>query len=729
MNVLRFPGCRADTLLGYLKAVALVRLISRQYDRNVRGSWDDQTLQLIASFDRGDLERFLVEEYAPMPVLNPWNKGAGFDGKQDTAAAIIDRLRRSTHSRWRPYRDAIALIDEGLVATGLRERLQKDDVVAFLRANYADDALPWLDAAIVLGGDGATFPYLLGSGGNDGRLDFSVNFAARALDVVGDIPLSDRLELLRDALNDTSAAKLLPDVAIGQFGPRFAGGVNGTAGFDAASLVNPWDLVLAIEGAVAFSGGLSKRLPSGGERTTFPFAFSSVARGYTSASDDESARGEIWLPIWKGTATFPALIAMLRSGRADLPSAGDQPQVRTALNAIQATQAALTLGAGAGIGRFERMAFVQRNGLAYAATHVGTVHVDNSPAIALLSRGAAIWVERVRSRTEKLGKAVRDALRRFDTALFAFARFGEARPENEKRARARLCADVLVALADIEFGVAQRGHEELRPLEYLDAVILPLLDDGSIEHRIAVALASLGFPQRERDFRLSIEHVRYDENWRLSYTPDANVSLAPSLEATLGDMCERRTAAAEAGQIGWLRGSAGIGADDIANLADGLLDRDRLAKLIRAYALVRASNAYERDRGPGEGSDRQADPVPAAFALLKLVIDHPAACDRRIIARLRAGHVERALELALQRGRAVAEFPGPVRNISGAHVRDPRWYAAAALVPMRFTAADYAPLLNAALTRRFKPEISADRDVVNRYLLSLQPELQKEATS
>jgi hypothetical protein len=175
-----------------------------------------------------------------------------------------------------------------------------------------------------------------------------------------------------------------------------------------------------------------------------------------------------------------------------------------------------------------------------------------------------------------------------------------------------------------------------------------------------------------------------------------------------------------------LRGSAGIGAEDLAGLADALLDRKRLLNLIRAYALVRASNAYQRGHVQGDGSDHEADHVPAAFALIKLVIDHPAACDRRIIARLRAGHVERALELALQRGRAVAEFPAPIRNISGAHVTDPRWYAAAALVPIRLSASEYAPLLNAALTRRFNLKLPADRDAVNRYLTSLQP--QKEAT-
>ena len=60
---------------------------------------------------------------------------------------------------------------------------------------------------------------------------------------------------------------------------------------------------------------------------------------------------------------------------------------------------------------------------------------------------------------------------------------------------------------------------------------------------------------------------------------------------------------------------------------------------------------------------------------------------------------------------------------------DPRWYAAAALVPVRLVAAEYAPLLNAALARRFDLNSSNDRDAVNRYLTSLQSQEQKEAIS
>jgi CRISPR-associated protein Csx17 len=698
MNVFQLEGCRSDTLLGYLKALGILRLVASQDEPLVRGAWKGEVFQLVAPFERPDLEAFFFERYAPTPILNPWNNGAGFDGVPDKAASIVDLIRKSSHPRWASYRAAIALVDSEVALNDRRQGKEKADLVQRLRARYADEALPWLDAAIVIGREGAAFSFLLGSGGNDGRLDFSRNFAARALDVVGDTPLPESRSLLRDALDDTSESRLIPDAAIGQLGPRFAGGVNGTSGFNAASLVNPWDLILAIEGAVCFCGSLAKRLPSGSERVSFPFAFKVVAGGYASASPEEELRGEVWLPVWSGAATFAAVSAMLRAGRADMPAEAGQPQATTALSAAQAAQAALTLGAARGIERFERMAFAPRNGRTFTATHAGTVHTAEDAGIALLSRGATVWVERVRSRQDKLGKAFRDGLHRFETALFSLARSPKAHHEGERRKRAAASAEVLAGLADMEYALARRGHDELRPLEYLDAALFAMLDDGSLEHRIAVALVSLGFGRREREVRLRLEHVRYDEKGHLEYRPDARISNSRTIESTLGDICERRVAAAEGGDITWLRGPAGIDGRDLAALSECLLDKKRLALLIKSYSIIQPPMSAQ----PESGSLQEAycDAPPAAFALIKLVLDNPRSCDRRIVALLRSREPLRALELALQRARSIPGLPAGPRNVAVADVPDAQWYAAAALVPVRLEVAHYALILNAALSRR-----------------------------
>ena len=58
-------------------------------------------------------------------------------------------------------------------------------MVQEFRNRCPDALLPWIDAAVVLTGEDTFFPPLLGTGGNDGRLDFSTNFHQRLLDVLG----------------------------------------------------------------------------------------------------------------------------------------------------------------------------------------------------------------------------------------------------------------------------------------------------------------------------------------------------------------------------------------------------------------------------------------------------------------------------------------------------------------------------------------------------------------
>lgn len=532
------------------------------------------------------------------------------------------------------------------------------------------------------------------------------------LDVAGDTPIKDRDILLADALDDTSAGGLLRGAAIGQFAPRAVGGANATTGFDAESLVNPWDFVLAIEGTVAFCGGLAKRLASQDRRITFPFAFHSIAGGYASASSEEEARGEVWLPVWEGAATYSAVSAMLRSGRADLPSIGNQPDVKTALNAAQATQAALSLGVSLGVTRFERIAFVQRNGKNYAATQVGTVFTDNDKAIALLSLDVTTWIERIRSRIATLGKAASDALHRFYAALFELGTTPPGKHNEHAPKRARVYADLLIALSALDFAIAVRGHDEISPLQYLDPELFEFLDDGSIEHRAALALVSLGYGKRETAIRLHLEHVRYNNKGHFVYAPGSPISATPSLIRTLGDIFERRITTAIAGDHRWLEASAALNGADIGSLSEHRIDDARLFGLLRAYALVTPPLQRPTIQPPPDVTPRPG----AAFALLKIVLDHPQARDRRIVTLLRARDSSRAIALALQRARAIPNLPAPPRSIASATIADPEWYAAALLVPIHHTADDYAPLLHAALSHR--PNTLA----IQHYVNSLTPE-------
>ncbi len=136
-----------------------------------------------------------------------------------------------------------------------------------------DHGLAWLDAAYVLTSDGPKYPPLLGTGGNDGRLDFTNNYMQHLLTLfVGDGSATANSErLLRESL-----FRELSDCrhrgTIGQFDPGNLGGANNGSGFDGYSTVNSWDFILMLEGAILFAAASAKRLESGdGAALAYPF--------------------------------------------------------------------------------------------------------------------------------------------------------------------------------------------------------------------------------------------------------------------------------------------------------------------------------------------------------------------------------------------------------------------------------------------------------------------------
>jgi hypothetical protein len=578
------------------------------------------------------------------------------------------------------YRRVLAFIDDRYIKTGLRSKYlgggDKFGLIRDLRSRCPEEMLPWLDAAVLLTPDKLDFPYLFGSGGNDGRLDFSVNFAARALDVCGDKPIADAKNLLLDALNDTNEASLLSDVAIGQFSPRHAGGANATTGFDAVSLVNPWDYVLMMEGSLLFAGSIGRRTDASPGRPTFPFALRGVAGGYGSASGEEQERGEMWLPVWDGFASLTSVADLLRKGRLDLPTDGSRSIVRSAAIASDAVTAALTMGASLGLRSMSRIAFVQRNGLAYSAAPIGIVNVgqEYDGGIAILSAAVAKWVQRLHR--SELGVSARERLRAFDDELFSFP--NKSGGEIEK-ARAR--QELLACVADIDRAVG-RSRMDVPPAPRLGWEIIQLLDDKTPAHRCALAVASLGGARTATDTRDELRLANGD--------PIKNVR-------TLIEKRVRK--AASDPYAGWLKASYTLSVADIGEfLSFDHIQRLRFNRLLRAYSLIRLSGQWNK-----HPEVLVEATIPAAYAVLKLVFDDASLRDERIIRLLFAGNAQSALRLAVQRARACRDLQRPIRDVSGVVLDDPQWAGVALALPVERTVPNYIPLFNAALTSRIVP--------------------------
>lgn len=504
-ELLVLDGCTPTPLASYLKALGVLRLLSsasnnvtgESADPHARGWWADERFHLSTTLTREEVLCFLLEDYAPSPIIAPWNGGSGFypkynkDGFAQLAVEVTGKRFELISST---IRHAVQIVNR----FQLNERPEgqaKIELVATLRSELSDGALAWLDAALALSGQGPAYPPLLGTGGNDGRLDFTNNFMRRLVakrkpaglfDASDGSPFKSACQLLQGALFSTTLPGL-SSASVGQFAPGAAGGPNGTTGYEAGSEVNPWDFVLMLEGAAAFAGTISRRHQSiAGARASFPFTVRTVGAGWGGIewADENDARAEFWAPLWTRPARFCEIDSLLGEGRAVLNG-------RTARDGVDFARAASGLGVSRGFSEFERFGFLMRSGKAYLATPIGRRLAIPSPGAGLVSDlDTGRWLDRVRQVSRKDGEsaAARQAVMRLEDALFGLL---------VPAPTVDCVQTMLVALGKcVEWlAVSPGGRQSVSsPPPLLSSSWLRQADDGTPEFRVAVALASLGLP-------------------------------------------------------------------------------------------------------------------------------------------------------------------------------------------------------------------------------------------
>jgi CRISPR-associated protein Csx17 len=361
LSLVVLSGCRPEPLAGYLKALGALRLVSEQVDPAARGAWVGGVFHLESTLTEAGLVDFFARRYAPTPVITPWNGGSGFWPGDNQSG--ISPIRVSDSPRFEAYRSAITVAEAHIRRSGLEERpdsKQKTAFVSRLRATLSDAVLAWLDAALVFSRETLVFPPLLGTGGNDGRLDFANNFMQRLSEELL-APNATPEAALRGALFGGPTMGL-GDAAIGQFFPSAAGGANCGPGFEGSVGTNPWDFILLVEGAVCFAAAVARKWESGSHSAmVFPFSVRSTAAGFGSAAAGETkSKDELWLPIWSGPSTWMEVATVIREGRSRV---GRRPSVTGA----DFARSLASLGVDRGIASFSRFAFHKRNGESYQA--------------------------------------------------------------------------------------------------------------------------------------------------------------------------------------------------------------------------------------------------------------------------------------------------------------------------------------------------------------------------
>ena len=86
MPRIKLSGCNPIPLASYLKALGVLRLISSAEnhvsgiaaDPMARGLWENECFYLETDLDESTVLDFFLHDYAPSPIIAPWNGGSGF---------------------------------------------------------------------------------------------------------------------------------------------------------------------------------------------------------------------------------------------------------------------------------------------------------------------------------------------------------------------------------------------------------------------------------------------------------------------------------------------------------------------------------------------------------------------------------------------------------------------------------------------------------------------------
>jgi CRISPR-associated protein Csx17 len=665
-------GCAPAPLLHYLKALGIMRLLSDQFDPTVRGAWTTSGFILRTERNRQEILDFFLNHYAPTPIISPWNGSSGFYPDDKKPRELLETLCSITDERFHHYRqtvDAARKIVDQYIASSVRtasnEKRDKDTKPEMLRAfrrELPEAAMEWLDTAYVLGPEKPEYPPLVGSGGNDGRFDFTVNFIARLIEALPEFLQSEkksneRIKIstnqLEYSLFSTGTPPPLERAGVGQFHPAGAGGINLGEGVEGGSFVNPWDFILGIEGTMVFSSATVRQLLAGSRsKSAFPFTVNNSNIGYGTAVNGEKTRAEVWVPLWSRLSSFREISHIFREGRVQFSQ-----RRRSVRSGFDFARAVAELGTDRGIESFQRYAFIERNGQANFATPLSIFQVRERPLTSLIHQ-IDRWLDsfsRETSGSNTPPRLVR-TVQQVEESIFRLCESGAADQLRE----------VLVSLGTAEKELAKsssfRKDKTLRPLEALKLSWLTKCDNGTTEYNIAAALASIRASNNSDPLRKNIEPIKFNHNvpdWD-DGSKSAIWGISP-LEENLAAILHRRSIEARSNSqthpVISARHFATL--EDIGRYLNYETDDDQLQRFLHGLILLDWPSAelkFQSDLSVSVPAD-----LPRSYALLKLLflpegrlhlpnnsevmIKHEPS----IVPLLRANRVEEAFAVACQR--------------------------------------------------------------------------------
>lgn len=600
------------------------------------------------------IERLLrgIDSGAPSPkVLD----GANFSDLSLDEIESRAKAKKSEHYQdwgdwWKTLKAAVTKAKE------IRRTENKGSILPSCRARLPENVLLWLDAVCAFQLDGkASFNPVLGTGGNEGRLEFSNQFMQCLSDlfIKGDPQQTKSLfmgAVFDEVVTGLSAKK------IGQFDPGRAGGYNQGMDIETKDFkINPWDFILALEGTLLLAGAIVRRNPTE-ERAfyTAPFTVSFSPVGFSSSAYEETGAYETWLPLWQKPATCPEIRYLFGEGRSAIGR-------RVARSGLDFSRAVSTLGVDRGIQAFERYAFLQRRGKSKVALPAGRVPVQYKPSVIALNEFDPI-ADQVSRFLREFKNVPADLIRirsRIDNSLFACS----------QQADVFTFQNLVRDIGNLEKFIAFRDRSKKptleRPLFGLSPRWIELCDDGSPEVRVAAAIASIGSTDKVGPIRSYIGGVHPGSAYRWNDRNNGTYWYGSHLLERLAGVLLRRLLDAERTSASRmpLEARLPISPFDVMPLVRSECDETKIEELMWGFTLVdwRAKGVFALRRKWAEPFS--VEPLSRVWCLLKLLHSPEKVRgvnlrkETRIAHLLKSGRVNHACEVAIRRLRTSELHP------------------------------------------------------------------------
>ena len=667
---IKLEGCGVHTMMHYLKALGIFKILSYKYP-DIRSRWSNSTfyIEVPDSVSKDTLVEFFQKEYCPTPMVSPWNNGSGFfeskKSKKPKANENLEWIENSNMPRFQEYVRAIKetrnilssikhdnepITKSGEIKNSIKKLKKpvfakiKYDILRECRNKLPDATVAYLDTVYALTSNKPAYNPILGTGANDGNSEFVNSFMGN---------LKTVFENLDDKTNDHIKGSLCGTFAkmdeglLGQYNPGQQIGPNmSNTDVDGTSLVNPWDYILMMEGAIVFAGSVTRRLSrESTSKASFPFVTDHTMAGdpttsYAETKKKELPRGEVWIPIWERKTGFVEMQHVFREGRVVLGK-------KHATNGSEFARAVISLGIERGISKFHRFVIRPRNGKAYFMMHAGIFIARRNKSADLLNELDS-WIEKIR-RIKNKPNTIGNNLKSLQDSIFDLASHQE-HPSNLQK--------ILIKIGDLDMNLSISKRNESFPVLLTPKWIKYCYDD-SAEFRLAASLASIvGDNPKIGPIRTNIEKIKIERNKQIWGRNNSTVSKKNSHYKYIASILERRCldAIKTDAEFLSLAGIVPAHIQDILDFLHGRLDVSKIVKLLIPLSFI----DYTQDIDvPWDNRRDIVDEfryLPYAFAVLKMNFwpykyddDKYLPFSSQILSSLRAGRMDDAFNFAQKR--------------------------------------------------------------------------------